>query len=163
MVWCIVGMALERKGPLHQMVNRLDIMLPGKLFTQFIRRIHSTRSPVAGSVVQALPSSVKPYLNPDRADVRHSPTGEPLTLSGPARQARCSTPAALARVRAPLFLCYAFLCITVFYQYFEIKLLSRIFIHRHHPCYECSQWHRDMLTAWVVNIEIIRRIIKIRQ
>ena len=29
MVWCIVGMALERKEPLHQIVNRLDIMLPG--------------------------------------------------------------------------------------------------------------------------------------
>lgn len=29
MVWCIVGMALERKDPLHQIVNRLDIMLPG--------------------------------------------------------------------------------------------------------------------------------------
>ena len=29
MVWCIVGMALERKEPLHQVVNRLDIMLPG--------------------------------------------------------------------------------------------------------------------------------------
>lgn len=28
MVWCIVGMALERKEPLHQIVNRLDIMLP---------------------------------------------------------------------------------------------------------------------------------------
>ena len=28
-VWCIVGMALERKEPLHQIVNRLDIMLPG--------------------------------------------------------------------------------------------------------------------------------------
>ncbi|EFB1451997.1 IS4 family transposase, partial [Escherichia coli] len=27
MVWCIVGMALERKEPLHQIVNRLDIML----------------------------------------------------------------------------------------------------------------------------------------
>ncbi|CSK38035.1 IS4 orf [Shigella sonnei] len=25
MVWCIVGMALERKEPLHQIVNRLDI------------------------------------------------------------------------------------------------------------------------------------------
>ena len=30
MIWCIVGMALERKEPLHQIVNRLDIMLPGK-------------------------------------------------------------------------------------------------------------------------------------
>jgi hypothetical protein len=30
MVWCIVGMALEREEPLHQIVNRLDIMLPGK-------------------------------------------------------------------------------------------------------------------------------------
>jgi putative transposase len=29
MVWCIVGMALERKEALHQIVNRLDIMLPG--------------------------------------------------------------------------------------------------------------------------------------
>lgn len=29
MVWCIVGMALERKEPLHQIVNRRDIMLPG--------------------------------------------------------------------------------------------------------------------------------------
>ncbi len=29
MVWCIVGMALERKEPLHQIANRLDIMLPG--------------------------------------------------------------------------------------------------------------------------------------
>lgn len=29
MVWCVVGMALERKEPLHQIVNRLDIMLPG--------------------------------------------------------------------------------------------------------------------------------------
>ena len=29
MVWCIVGMALERKEPLHQIVHRLDIMLPG--------------------------------------------------------------------------------------------------------------------------------------
>ena len=29
MVWCIVGMALERKEPLHQIVNRPDIMLPG--------------------------------------------------------------------------------------------------------------------------------------
>ncbi len=29
MVWCIIGMALERKEPLHQIVNRLDIMLPG--------------------------------------------------------------------------------------------------------------------------------------
>lgn len=29
MVWCIVGMALERKEPLHQIINRLDIMLPG--------------------------------------------------------------------------------------------------------------------------------------
>ncbi|MCI4187948.1 IS4 family transposase [Dickeya dianthicola] len=29
MVWCIVGMALERKEPLHHIVNRLDIMLPG--------------------------------------------------------------------------------------------------------------------------------------
>ena len=29
MFWCIVGMALERKEPLHQIVNRLDIMLPG--------------------------------------------------------------------------------------------------------------------------------------
>ncbi len=29
MVWCIVGMALERKEPLHQIVNHLDIMLPG--------------------------------------------------------------------------------------------------------------------------------------
>lgn len=29
MVWCIVGMALERKEPLHQIVNRLDIMQPG--------------------------------------------------------------------------------------------------------------------------------------
>lgn len=29
MVWCIVGMAFERKEPLHQIVNRLDIMLPG--------------------------------------------------------------------------------------------------------------------------------------
>lgn len=29
MVWCIVGMVLERKEPLHQIVNRLDIMLPG--------------------------------------------------------------------------------------------------------------------------------------
>ena len=29
MVWCIVGMALERKEPLHQIVNRLDTMLPG--------------------------------------------------------------------------------------------------------------------------------------
>ncbi len=28
MVWCVVGMALERKEPLHQIVNRLDIMLP---------------------------------------------------------------------------------------------------------------------------------------
>lgn len=29
MVWCIVGMVLERKKTLHQIVNRLDIMLPG--------------------------------------------------------------------------------------------------------------------------------------
>ncbi len=29
MVWCVVGMALERKYPLHQIVNRLDILLPG--------------------------------------------------------------------------------------------------------------------------------------
>ncbi|SLM63021.1 Mobile element protein [Dickeya aquatica] len=29
MVWCIVGMALERKEPLHHIVNRLDILLPG--------------------------------------------------------------------------------------------------------------------------------------
>lgn len=29
MVWCIIGMALEREEPLHQIVNRLDIMLPG--------------------------------------------------------------------------------------------------------------------------------------
>lgn len=29
MVWCVIGMALERKEPLHQIVNRLDIMLPG--------------------------------------------------------------------------------------------------------------------------------------
>lgn len=29
MVWCIVDMALERKEPLHQIVNRLDIILPG--------------------------------------------------------------------------------------------------------------------------------------
>lgn len=29
MVWCVVGMALEREEPLHQIVNRLDIMLPG--------------------------------------------------------------------------------------------------------------------------------------
>lgn len=29
MVWCIAGMALERKELLHQIVNRLDIMLPG--------------------------------------------------------------------------------------------------------------------------------------
>lgn len=29
MIWYIVGMALERKEPLHQIVNRLDIMLPG--------------------------------------------------------------------------------------------------------------------------------------
>ncbi len=29
MVWCIVGMAPERKEPLHQIVNWLDIMLPG--------------------------------------------------------------------------------------------------------------------------------------
>ncbi len=29
MVWCIIGMALERKEPLHQIVNRLNIMLPG--------------------------------------------------------------------------------------------------------------------------------------
>lgn len=28
-VWCNVGMALERKESLHQVVNRLDIMLPG--------------------------------------------------------------------------------------------------------------------------------------
>lgn len=29
MVWCIVGMALEREKPLHHIVNHLDIMLPG--------------------------------------------------------------------------------------------------------------------------------------
>lgn len=29
MVWCIIGMALEREEPLHQIVNRLDIILPG--------------------------------------------------------------------------------------------------------------------------------------
>ena len=29
MVWCLVGMALERHEPLHQIVNRLDIVLPG--------------------------------------------------------------------------------------------------------------------------------------
>jgi len=28
MVWCVIGMALERKEPLHQIVNRLGIMLP---------------------------------------------------------------------------------------------------------------------------------------
>ncbi len=28
-VWCIVGITLKRKKPLHQIVNRLDIMLPG--------------------------------------------------------------------------------------------------------------------------------------
>lgn len=29
MVWCVVGMALEREKPLHHIVNHLDIMLPG--------------------------------------------------------------------------------------------------------------------------------------
>ncbi|QKV87391.1 IS4 family transposase [Pantoea ananatis] len=29
MVWCLIGMALERKEPLHAIVNRLDILLPG--------------------------------------------------------------------------------------------------------------------------------------
>jgi putative transposase len=29
MVWCFIGMALERKEPLHAIVNRLDILLPG--------------------------------------------------------------------------------------------------------------------------------------
>ena len=29
MVWCIASMALDRKEPLHQIVNRLDIMLQG--------------------------------------------------------------------------------------------------------------------------------------
>lgn len=27
MVWCLIGMALERKEPLHAIVNRLDILL----------------------------------------------------------------------------------------------------------------------------------------
>lgn len=31
MVWCIVGMAQERKEPLHRIVNRLDIMLSATL------------------------------------------------------------------------------------------------------------------------------------
>ncbi len=30
MVWCIVGMALERDKPLHQTVNRLDICCPAQ-------------------------------------------------------------------------------------------------------------------------------------
>ncbi|KMK88006.1 transposase for insertion sequence element IS4 [Pectobacterium atrosepticum ICMP 1526] len=29
MVWCLIGIALERKEPLHQIVNRLDILPPG--------------------------------------------------------------------------------------------------------------------------------------
>lgn len=29
MVWCLIGLALERKKPLHAIVNRLDILLPG--------------------------------------------------------------------------------------------------------------------------------------
>lgn len=29
MVWCLIGMALERHEPLHAIVNRLDILLPG--------------------------------------------------------------------------------------------------------------------------------------
>lgn len=28
MVWCVVGMTTERKEPPHQIVNRLDVMLP---------------------------------------------------------------------------------------------------------------------------------------
>ena len=42
MVWCIVGMALERKEPLHQIVNRLDIMLPGIDGFEVCRRIRAT-------------------------------------------------------------------------------------------------------------------------
>ncbi len=38
MVWCIVGMALERKEPLHQIVNRLDIMLPAAWYPFYCYR-----------------------------------------------------------------------------------------------------------------------------
>ena len=46
MVWCIVGMALERKEPLHQIVNRLDIMLPGVDGYELMEYIQPTGTPV---------------------------------------------------------------------------------------------------------------------
>lgn len=43
MVWCIVGivgMALEGEEPLHHIVNRLDIMLPGSRPFVAPQRLH---------------------------------------------------------------------------------------------------------------------------
>lgn len=50
-----------------------------------------------------------------------------------------------------------------FHPPFHMLLLQDIFIHRHHPCYKCSQGDRDMFAARIVNIKMIGRITIIRQ
>lgn len=50
-----------------------------------------------------------------------------------------------------------------FHPPFHMLLLQDIFIHRHYPCYKCSQGDRDMFAARIVNIKMIGRITIIRQ
>lgn len=97
MVWCIVGMALERKEPLHQIVNRLDIMLP------------SNRPFVAPSAViqarQRLGSEAVRLVFTQTAQLWHRSATHPhwcgltlLAMDGERRPPRKMMPASRARL-----------------------------------------------------------------